>query len=174
MCPATWLETILIKRRKKKFLFLCHFSCAAALCEEASSASVWKQDVGRRFGPLPHATVPLELICMYYWCLLCGCVSSVNGCLQGDLLSFYLCAHTELFPKIKALYVCMCVYVCVFVSVCVACSLLRLKLSLLFLAEQPPWHPRWHCLRPTLLHFSLSLSSAQSFCSGSPQFVMKI
>lgn len=104
-------------------------------------------------------------------------VSAVWLCFQCKWLSprrsvviLFMCTYRA-FSKNKSS---VCVYVCVFVSVCVACSLLRLKLSLLFLAEQPPWHPRWHCLRPTLLHFSLSLSSAQSFCSGSPQFVMKI
>lgn len=47
-------------------------SAAAALCEEASSGSVWKQDVGRRTGHLPHAMEPLELICIGY--VVCVCV----------------------------------------------------------------------------------------------------
>lgn len=44
----------------------CAAAASAALCEEARSGLVWKQDVGWRTGHLPHAMEPLELICIGY------------------------------------------------------------------------------------------------------------
>ncbi len=66
-----------------------HFASAAtllALCEEASSGSVWKQDVGRRAGHLPHAMEPLEIICIGYVCVcVCTSVWFVAGCPMKSL-----------------------------------------------------------------------------------------
>lgn len=79
---------------------------AAALCEEASSGSVWKQDVGRRTGHLPHAMEPLELICIGYVCV-CLYKCLVCSWVSNEIL-VCLCVCVVVYCQFVRAYTCKC------------------------------------------------------------------
>lgn len=93
--------------RKRKDTLVSFFPlwscCCPAPAEEASSGSVWKQDVGSRAGHLPHARNPLELICIGYACVcvgVCVCtrVQFVSRCPQQ--MPVYVCVIVSVFVNI--------------------------------------------------------------------------